>query len=186
MCIDPLVHKYPLFVYGGAGAHVLGLARVLCPRIGDLRVQALNGSREPGAEDVDPGVTGHTPPIELEGTNTALKALGVDPSIATACEGTGLIYSYTWYANLAGHLASLLRGVPHVTPTHSLEPLHPWKAEQLGDGYRISSYMEKTAYEAVATIITASNGMRDDILRYYPGVDLTEIRIAHSDIDLTR
>ncbi|MGM2842338.1 glycosyltransferase, partial [Bacillus cereus group sp. Bce002] len=87
------------------------------------------------------------------------------------CEGADLVHSHTWYANMAGHLASLLAGVPHVISAHSLEPLRPWKAEQLGGGYRVSSWVEKTAYEAAAGIIAVSHGMRADILKSYPAVD---------------
>ncbi|WP_277064025.1 glycogen synthase [Schaalia cardiffensis] len=186
MRVDLLTREYPPFVYGGAGVHVLELAKVLRPRVEDLRVQAFDGPREPGTEGADPGVTGHAPLAELEGANAALKTLGVDLSIAAACEGTDLVHSHTWYANFAGHLASLLHGVPHVISAHSLEPLRPWKAEQLGGGYRVSSYVEKTAYEAAAAIVAVSNGMRDDILRCYPKVDPAKVRVIHNGIDLAK
>ena len=97
-----------------------------------------------------------------------------------------LVHSHTWYANFAGHLASLLHGVPHVISAHSLEPLRPWKAEQLGGGYRVSSFVEKTAYEAAAAIVAVSTGMREDILRSYPAVDPERVRVIHNGIDLTK
>lgn len=186
MRVDLLTREYPPFVYGGAGVHVAELAKVLRPRIEDLRVQAFDGPREPGTPGADPGVTGHSPIGELEGANAALKTLGVDLAIASACEGADLVHSHTWYANFAGHLASLLHGVPHVISAHSLEPLRPWKAEQLGGGYRLSSYVEKTAYEAAAAIIAVSHGMREDILRCYPAIDPEKVRVIHNGIDLAK
>lgn len=186
MRVDLLTREYPPFVYGGAGVHVLELAKVLRPRIEDLRVQAFDGPRLPGGEGADPGVTGHADLVELEGANGALKTLGVDLEIAAACEGADLVHSHTWYANFAGHIASLLHGVPHVISAHSLEPLRPWKAEQLGGGYRVSSYVEKTAYEAAAAIIAVSRGMREDILRCYPGIDPDKVRVIHNGIDLAK
>ena len=104
--------------------------------------------------------------------------------MAQGTEGTDLVHSHTWYANLAGHLAGLLHGVPHVISAHSLEPLRPWKAEQLGGGYALSSWAEKTAYEAAAGIIAVSNGMRADILRSYPAVDPERVKVVHNGIDL--
>ena len=104
--------------------------------------------------------------------------------MAQGTEGTDLVHSHTWYANLAGHLAGLLHGVPHVISAHSLEPLRPWKAEQLGGGYALSSWAEKTAYEAASGIIAVSNGMREDILRCYPAVDPERVKVVHNGIDL--
>ena len=96
------------------------------------------------------------------------------------------MHSHTWYANFAGHVASLLGDIPHVISAHSLEPLRPWKAEQLGGGYRLSSYVEKTAYEAASAIVAVSNGMRDDILRCYPSVDPERVHVIHNGIDLNK
>ncbi len=186
MRVDLLTREYPPHVYGGAGVHVAELAKVLRPRIDDLRVQAFDGPREPGAPGADPGVVGHSEIGELEGANAALRTLGVDLEMVSATEGTDLVHSHTWYANFAGHLSSLLHGVPHVISAHSLEPLRPWKAEQLGGGYRVSSYVEKTAYEAAAAIIAVSRGMREDILRCYPAVDPDRVRVIHNGIDLAK
>ena len=186
MRVDLLTREYPPHVYGGAGVHVLELAKVLRGLVDDLRVQAFDGPREPGTDGADPGVTGHSDLPQLEGANAALRTLGVDLEIAAACEGSDLVHSHTWYANFAGHVASLLGDIPHVISAHSLEPLRPWKAEQLGGGYRLSSYVEKTAYEAASAIVAVSNGMRDDILRCYPGVDPERVHVIHNGIDLNK
>ena len=114
------------------------------------------------------GTTGHPDLAELTGANAALTTLGVDLSIAAACEGADLVHSHTWYANFAGHVAALMGDIPHVLSAHSLEPMRPWKAEQLAGGYRLSSWVEKTAYEAADAVIAVSAGMREDILRCYP------------------
>ena len=113
----------------------------------------------PPATPTSPSCPGPTPPCTT---------LGVDLSLAAACEGADLVHSHTWYANMAGHLASLMGDIPHVLTAHSLEPMRPWKAEQLGGGYRVSSWVEKTAYEAADAVIAVSAGMREDILRSYP------------------
>ena len=183
MRVDLLTKEYPPFIYGGAGVHVNELAKVLRP-LADVRVHAFGGPREPGTEGADDGVTGYPEIAELDGANAALRTFGVDLEMAQGTEGTDLVHSHTWYANLAGHLAGLLHGVPHVISAHSLEPLRPWKAEQLGGGYALSSWAEKTAYEAASGIIAVSNGMREDILRCYPAVDPERVKVDHNGIDL--
>ena len=183
MRVDLLTKEYPPFIYGGAGVHVNELAKVLRP-LADVRVHAFGGPREPGTEGADDGVTGYPEIAELDGANAALRTFGVDLEMAQGTEGTDLVHSHTWYANLAGHLAGLLHGVPHVISAHSLEPLRPWKAEQLGGGYALSSWAEKTAYEAASGIIAVSNGMREDILRCYPAVAPERVKVVHNGIDL--
>ena len=183
MRVDLLTKEYPPFIYGGAGVHVNELAKVLRP-LADVRVHAFGDPREPGTEGADDGVTGYPEIAELDGANAALRTFGVDLEMAQGTEGTDLVHSHTWYANLAGHLAGLLHGVPHVISAHSLEPLRPWKAEQLGGGYALSSWAEKTAYEAASGIIAVSNGMREDILRCYPAVDPERVKVVHNGIDL--
>ena len=178
MRIDILSKEYPPAIYGGAGVHVAELVRALRQR-GDLDVR-VHAFGEPRDED---GTTGHPDLAELSGANAALTTLGVDLSLAAACEGADLVHSHTWYANMAGHVAKLLHGVPHVMTTHSLEPLRPWKAEQLGGGYRVSSWVEKTAYEAADAVIAVSAGMREDILRSYPSVDPDRVKVVHNGID---
>src|SRR5690606_40167783 len=110
--------------------------------------------------------------------------LGVDLQMAADVAGADVVHSHTWYANLAGHLASLLHGVPHVVTAHSLEPLRPWKAEQLGGGYAVSSWAERTAYLSAAAVVAVSAGMRADILRVYPELDPERVRVVHNGIDL--
>jgi starch synthase len=176
--VDILTKEYPPSIYGGAGVHVTELARALRDR-GDLdvRVHAF------GAERDEEGTTSHPDLPELEGTNAALSTLGVDLTMAAACAGADLVHSHTWYANFGGHVAGLLEGVPHVLSAHSLEPMRPWKAEQLGGGYRLSSWVERTAYSGAAAVIAVSEGMRQDILRAYPDVDPAKVKVVHNGID---
>ena len=178
MRVDVLTREYPPEIYGGAGVHVAELVRALRGR-DDLttRVHAFGAPRD------EPGTASYGDLAELAGANAALRTLGVDLAIADGCAGTDLVHSHTWYANLAGHLASLLHDVPHVVSAHSLEPLRPWKAEQLGGGYAVSSWVEKTAYEAAAAVIAVSAAMRDDVLRSYPAVDPDRVRVVHNGID---
>ncbi|MBP2414605.1 starch synthase [Arthrobacter stackebrandtii] len=121
---------------------------------------------------------------ELDNANAAVQTMGVDLQMVSAIAGSDLVHSHTWYANMAGHIASLLHGIPHVLSAHSLEPLRPWKAEQLGGGYAVSSWVEKTAYEGAAAIIAVSDGMRKDILRSYPDVDPAKVKVIHNGIDV--
>ncbi|KGM03046.1 glycosyl transferase family 1 [Cellulomonas cellasea DSM 20118] len=164
-------------MYGGAGVHVAELAAVLRRSI-DVRVHCFDGPRE------EADVHGYDVPAELAGANAALATMGVDLQIAAHLEGADLVHSHTWYANLAGHLGGLLNGVPHVVSAHSLEPLRPWKAEQLGGGYALSSWVERTAFEAAAGVIAVSGGMRADILRSYPAIDPDRVHVVHNGIDL--
>ncbi|WP_062202627.1 glycogen synthase [Demequina salsinemoris] len=176
MRADLLTREYPPFVYGGAGVHVNELAAVLRSRI-DVRVRAFDGPRD------EAGVTGYT---ALGGGvgDASLDVLAHNLSMAKDCEGADLVHSHTWYANMAGHLAKTLHGIPHILSAHSLEPLRPWKAEQLGGGYRVSSWIEKTAYEAADAIIAVSAGMRADVLRCYPDVDPAKVHVIHNGIDV--
>jgi starch synthase len=128
-------------------------------------------------------VTAYGIPDDLVGANPALRTLGTDLPMAAGCAGSDLVHSHTWYANLAGHVASLLHGVPHVMSAHSLEPLRPWKAEQLGGGYALSSWVERTAVEAADAVVAVSAGMRDDLLRCYPDVDPDRVHVVHNGID---
>jgi starch synthase len=119
----------------------------------------------------------------LEGANAAIRTLAADLSMADQVEGCDLVHSHTWYANMAGHWAKLLHDIPHVVTSHSLEPHRPWKAEQLGGGYRVSSWAEKTAYEAADAVIAVSNGSRADVLDAYPSLDESKVHIVHNGID---
>jgi starch synthase len=175
--IDLLTREYPPAVYGGAGVHVENLAAVLREHA-DVRVRAFGDPRQ------EPGVTGYPDLPELASANPALRTFGVDLRIAADCGGADVVHSHTWYANLAGHLAGLLHGIPHVLSAHSLEPLRPWKAEQLGGGYALSSWAERTAYLGAARVVAVSAGMRADILRSYPEVDPERVVVVHNGIDL--
>ena len=176
--VDILTKEYPPAVYGGAGVHVAELARALRGRGDtDVRVRCFGGPRD------ETGTTAYEGPPGLTGVNAALTTMGVDLAMAADCGGTDLVHSHTWYANFAGHTASLVHGVPHVVTAHSLEPLRPWKAEQLGGGYRLSSWVERTAYEAAAGVIAVSHGMRADILRSYPDLDPDRVHVVHNGID---
>lgn len=181
--VDLLTKEYPPFIYGGAGVHVNELAKVLRP-LADVRVRAFGGPRAAGTEGADAGVTGYADLPELAHANGALKTFGVDLSMVEDVAGADLVHSHTWYANLAGHLAGLLHGIPHVLSAHSLEPMRPWKAEQLGGGYALSSWAERQAYEGASAVIAVSHGMRADILRAYPQVDPERVHVVHNGIDL--
>jgi starch synthase len=174
--VDLLTREYPPEVYGGAGVHVEYLARDL-RRLADVRVHCFGGPR---SED---GVTAYPDPAGLAGANAALRTMGVDLEMAAGSAGTDIVHSHTWYANFGGHTAKLLHGVPHVVTTHSLEPLRPWKAEQLGGGYALSSFCERTAIENADAVIAVSGGMKRDVLTAYPSVDEAKIRVVYNGID---
>lgn len=176
--VDLLTREYPPHVYGGAGVHVTELAAVLRRHV-EVRVRCFDGPRD------DPDVTGYDVPAGLADGNPALRTLGVDLLMAGDVAGADVVHSHTWYANMGGHVAAVLHDVPHVVTAHSLEPLRPWKAEQLGGGYRLSGWAERTAYEAAAAVIAVSGGMREDILRVYPNVDPARVRVVHNGIDLS-
>ncbi|KUL52832.1 MULTISPECIES: glycogen synthase [unclassified Streptomyces] len=175
MKVGLLTREYPPDVYGGAGVHVEFLARELRALV-DLDVHSWG-------EGGDTGLLRHRAWPALDGANDALRTLSVDLSMAAALAGRELIHSHTWYAALAGHVGKLLHGVPHVMTSHSLEPLRPWKAEQLGGGYAVSSWAERTAAEAADAVIAVSGAMRDDILACYPAVDPAKVHVVHNGID---
>jgi starch synthase len=176
--VDVLTKEYPPAIYGGAGVHVAELVRALRER-GDVDVRV----RAFGAERDEEGTRGYPDLPELATANAALQTMGVDLTIAADCVGADLVHSHTWYANFAGHTAGLLEGVPHVITAHSLEPMRPWKAEQLAGGYRLSSFVERTAYEGADAVVAVSEGMRRDVLRSYPSVDPARVRVVHNGID---
>ena len=178
MRVDILTKEYPPEIYGGAGVHVAELVRALRDR-GDVdaRVRCFGAPREEGH------TYGYPELADLADANPAVRTMGVDLSMAGDCVGADLVHSHTWYANFGGHLASLLGGMPHVVSAHSLEPMRPWKAEQLGGGYRVSSFIERSAYEAADAVIAVSAGMREDVLRAYPTVDPAKVHVVHNGID---
>ncbi len=169
-----LTREFPPDIYGGAGVHVDYLVRELRKLI-EVDVHAFGDDRE--------GAHGHRPPAELAGANPALSTLAVDLDMVNAVGSAELLHSHTWYANMAGHLGSLLYGVPHVVTAHSLEPSRPWKAEQLGGGYRLSSWAERTAYLGASAIVAVSDGMRGDILSSYPELDPAKVHVIRNGID---
>jgi starch synthase len=179
MRVDLITREYPPEVYGGAGVHVAELVRALRGKA-DVVVRCFGMPRD------EPDVYSYLVPSELTNANPSLATLGVDLQIAGDVAGADLVHSHTWYANAAGQLAGLLHDIPHVITAHSLEPLRPWKAEQLGGGYRVSSYIEKSAFESASAIIAVSEGMRRDILRSYPALDEAKVEVVHNGIDLER
>ncbi len=172
MNVAIVTREWPPEVYGGAGVHVEYLVREL-RRLVPVGVRCFGEPRE--------GAQAFRPSNELEGV---LGTLSVDLAMAQDVGGATLVHSHTWYANLGGHLAKLLHGIPHVATTHSLEPLRPWKAEQLGaGGYALSSFCERTALEAADAVIAVSRAMREDVLQAYPAVDPERVHVILNGID---
>ncbi len=175
-----LTKEYPPEVYGGAGVHIAELARALAPLV-DVQVHAFGAQRD------DPlvaasyrewdALAGDAPEL------AALRTVSADLLIAAGVAGVDLVHSHTWYANLAGHLAKLIHDIPHVVTTHSLEPLRPWKREQLGGGYALSSFCERTGIEHADAVVAVSEGMKRDVLTAYPAVDPATVRVIHNGID---
>jgi len=161
-------------VYGGAGVHVEHLVPQL-QKLADVQVECFGGPRQ--------DATAFEPPAELLAANFSLQTLGVDLLMADAAAGCDVMHSHTWYANLAGHIGGLLHGAPHVITAHSLEPRRPWKEEQLGGGYRVSSWVERTAYREASAIIAVSAGMKADVLDCYPFVDPDLVHVVHNGIN---
>jgi starch synthase len=178
--IGIVTKEWPPAVYGGAGVHVVQLTEALRKLTSvSVDVHCFGGARTDGS-------FGYETPADFADANPALQAIATDLAIAQNLGSVDVIHSHTWYANMAGHTASLLYGTPHIVSAHSLEPLRPWKAEQLGGGYQISSWAEKTAYEAASAIIAVSDGMRGDVLRAYPNVDPSKVITIRNGVDTTR
>jgi starch synthase len=177
MRIDLITKEYPPFIYGGAGVHVAELVRVLRKQI-DVKVRCFGAARE----EADTFSYSHS--AEFDQVNGALQTMATDLAMVNDIAGADLVHSHTWYANFAGQVAGTLHGIPHLITAHSLEPLRPWKEQQLGGGYRLSSWVERTAYEGASGIIAVSDGMRKDILRAYPQLDAAKVSVVHNGIDL--
>lgn len=176
MHVAMLTREYPPEVYGGAGVHVTELVanlRELC----DVDVHCIGPAR--------PGAIAHQPDDALAAANPALRTLSADLRIAAAAAGADVVHSHTWYANIAGQVASLLHDVPHVVTSHSLEPLRPWKAEQLGGGYRVSSWAEASALPAADAVIAVSQAMAADVLATYPLIDPARVHVVRNGIDVS-
>jgi starch synthase len=174
MRVGLLTREYPPNVYGGAGVHVDFLSRQLRGLV-DLTVQCWGDERE--------GAHGHVPAPALASANPALATLSIDLSMVASVADRQLVHSHTWYANMAGYIAKLLYGIPHVVTTHSLEPLRPWKVEQLGGGYALSCWAERTAITDADAVIAVSHGMRSDVLGVYPTVDPNRVHVVPNGID---
>jgi len=175
MRVCVVTREYPPFIYGGAGVHVAQLV----PRLAELvfvDVQCLGAPR--------PGASAHAEDYPAD-ANAALRVFGADLGIVADMPQVDVVHSHTWYANLAGHLAGVYQHIPHVITAHSLEPLRPWKREQLGGGYELSAWAERTAYEAASGIIAVSSAMADDILSVYPGLEPDKVHVVHNGIDTT-
>lgn len=173
LSISLLAREYPPTIYGGAGVHVAQLVPQLRKLI-DVDVQCMGEPRE--------GATAHAENYP-EGANAALRVFGADLSMAASVGEVDLVHSHTWYANLGGLLTGLLHDIPHVVSAHSLEPHRPWKAEQLGGGYNLSSWAEKTAFEAADAVIAVSAGMRTDTLESYGNLDPDKVHVVKNGID---
>jgi starch synthase len=178
MRVDVVSKEYPPKIYGGAGVHVAELVRVLRSQI-DVKVRTFGEQRN------ETDTLAYSLPASYDQANPALQTLVVNLEMVSDIAGADIVHSHTWYANFAGHTASQLHAIPHVVTAHSLEPLRPWKLEQLGGGYRLSSWIEQSAYESAARIIAVSEGMRKDILRCYPDLDPAKIVTIHNGIDLS-
>jgi starch synthase len=172
--------EWPPQVYGGAGVHAVQLTQALRELAGvSVDVHCFGRVREDGA-------FGYSTPASFADANPAVQAIATDLEIANNLQNVNVIHSHTWYANMAGHFGSLLHGIPHVITAHSLEPLRPWKADQLGGGYQISSWAEKSAYESADAIIAVSDGMRADVLAAYPNVDPAKVVTIRNGVDVDR
>ena len=175
MLVSVLTREYPPDVYGGAGVHVDFLVRELS-RLIEVDVQCMGEPRE--------GATAHSEDDpRLAGANSALRIFSTDLAMAAAVSRSELVHSHTWYAAMAGHWSKLLYGVPHVVTAHSLEPQRPWKAEQLGGGYQLSCWAERTAMESADAVVAVSKGMREDVLAAYPAIDPAKVHVISHGID---
>ena len=177
--IGVITKEWPPAIYGGAGVHVLQLTQAL-RTISDVSVDVhcFGGPRS--------DAFGYSTPAEFADANPAVQALATDLEIASHLEGVDVVHSHTWYANMAGHIASLQYQNPHIVSAHSLEPLRPWKAEQLGGGFAISSWAEKTAYEAASAIIAVSDAMRADVLAAYPSISPDKVVTIRNGVDTSK
>jgi alpha-maltose-1-phosphate synthase len=174
MRVAMMTREYPPEVYGGAGVHVTELVAQL-RRLCAVDVHCMGVPR--------PGAFAYQPDPRINGANAAMSTLSADLMMANAASAATVVHSHTWYTGLAGHLAALLYDIPHVLTAHSLEPMRPWKAEQLGGGYRVSTWVENTAMLAADAVIAVSSGMREDVLRVYPTLDPSLVHVIRNGVD---
>lgn len=171
--------EWPPAIYGGAGVHVVELTQAIRAVDGTtVDVHCFGGPRE--------DAFGYSTPSEFNDANPAVQALATDLEIASHLDGVDVVHSHTWYANMAGHIAALQYKIPHIVSAHSLEPSRPWKSDQLAGGYAISSWAEKTAFEAAAAVIAVSDAMRADVLAAYPTIDPRKVVTIRNGVDTTR
>ncbi|MDX9722432.1 MAG: glycogen synthase [Myxococcota bacterium] len=184
MKVTIVTKEYPPYVYGGAGVHVKFLARELA-KLMDVEVRAF------GDQDVDDGslkVRGYKGwPRMKEGGDPrhtgALDTFATDLAVIRDIMDSNIVHTHTWYASLAGYMAKLLYNVPLVATVHSLEPLRPWKEEQLGRAYHLSTWAEKLALENADRVVAVSKHTRADILKHFD-VKPENVPIIHNGIDL--
>ena len=169
-----MTREFPPEVYGGAGVHVTELVAQL-RRLCEVDVHCMGAAR--------PGAFAHQPDPALAEANPALTTLSADLRMVNAAVGATVVHSHTWYTGMAGHIAALLHGVPHVLTAHSLEPMRPWKAEQLGGGYQVSLWVERTAVQSADAVIAVSSGMRADVLSAYPALEPARVHVVKNGID---
>lgn len=178
MRVAMMTREYPPDVYGGAGVHVTELVAQL-RRLCEVDVHCMGEPRDGAfAHQPDPALALAEPPA-----NPALSTLSTDLRMVHAAAGADVVHSHTWYTGMAGHIAALLHGVPHVLTAHSLEPRRPWKAEQLGGGYQVSLWVERTAVTGADGVIAVSAGMRADVLDVYPTLDPGRVHVIRNGID---
>jgi starch synthase len=174
--IAVVTKEWPPAIYGGAGVHVVELTQAIRAVDGTtVDVHCFGGPRD--------DAFGYSTPLQFNDANPAVQALVTDLEIASHLGGVDIVHSHTWYANMAGHIAALQYKIPHIVSAHSLEPLRPWKSEQLGGGYAISSWAEKTAFEAAAAVIAVSDAMRADVLAAYPTIDPRKVVTIRNGVD---
>ncbi|HZL26081.1 MAG TPA: glycogen synthase [Acidobacteriaceae bacterium] len=197
MRVGLMTREYPPYVYGGAGVHVEYLSLELAKKI-EVEVHAWGDVPEHDslADPATPklpnlhvtwenpwGQISHGTQAKFKG---ALEALSLNLIQQLHLDKLDVIHTHTWYVSMAGFLAKKLYGIPFVLTTHSLEPMRAWKAEQLGSGYALSSWMERTAILDADAIVAVSNGTKADILRAYPEVDAGRIHVIYNGIDLNQ
>jgi starch synthase len=171
-----LCREYPPYVYGGGGTYLGSLV----PRLRGMAEVDVHCFGDGGHEDAEHR---HPVPGQLGGANLALQTLAVNAAMVAGCHDVDLVNSHTWYANMAGHLAKVQRGVPHVVTAHTLEPRRPWKAEQLAEGYRLSSWYEQVALLRADAVIVVSDWMRADLLSCYPAVEPARVSVVPLGVD---
>ena len=177
-----VTREYPPHIYGGAGVVVDQLSRALARRMG-VEVRCF-GPREPRADGIT--LRGYTPWERVGGEDVrfapALETLSIGLAMARDPVDADVVHAHTWYADMGALWISQLHRIPLIVTLHSMEPLRPWKADQLGSGYLVSSWIEKTAVEAAHRVIAVSHKMREDILQYF-NADPARVVVIHNGID---